>query len=120
MPSIGTEFEVTTSSYLGLIFAVFMVCVMVGSSFFKLLSSTKEDLYRIPLYLHTIAFLAMGSVALFLENKFVVYTSFLVFEVRYLYSFIASNSFYIMITTIVSNSEYRFYYIGIKNKEYLL
>ena len=77
----GESNVVTTSSYLGLIFAVFMVCVMVGSSFFKLLSTNKDDLYRIPLYLHSIAFFAMGSVTLFLENKAVVYTSFLIFEV---------------------------------------
>jgi hypothetical protein len=71
---------VTTSQYLGLIFAVFMVCVMVGSSVFKVLSAQKENLYKIPLLLHGVAFLAMGSVALFLENKTVVYASFLIFE----------------------------------------
>ena len=75
------EAIVTTSQYLGLIFAVFMVCVMVGSSFFKLLSATKENLYRIPLLLHGLAFCAMASVTLFLESKTVVYISFLVFEV---------------------------------------
>lgn len=70
----------TTSSYLGLIFAVFMVCVMIGSSFFKLFSGRREMLYKIPLYMHATAFLAMASVALFLEHKLVVYASFLLFE----------------------------------------
>lgn len=70
----------TTSQYLGVIFAVFMVCVMVGSSVFKIFSVKKEVLYKIPLYLHATAFLAMASVALFLENKTVVYMGFLVFE----------------------------------------
>jgi len=81
-PLGGDSNVLTTSSYLGLIFAVFMVCVMVGSSFFKMLSTNKDDLYKIPLYLHSIAFVAMGSVTLFLESKSVVYISFLLFEVR--------------------------------------
>ncbi len=50
-----------TSDYLGLIFAVFMVSVMIGSSIFKLLSGTKY-LFQIPLAVHFIAFLAMGSI----------------------------------------------------------
>eukprot|EP01034_Spumella_vulgaris_P021944 gene21944-28024_t len=70
----------TTSQYLGLIFAVFMVCVMVGSSVFKIFSAKKENLYKIPLYMHATAFFAMGAVALCLENKTIVYTAFLVFE----------------------------------------
>jgi hypothetical protein len=70
----------TTSSYLGLIFAVFMVCVMIGSSCFKLFSARREMLYKIPLYMHATAFAAMACVALFLEHKLIVYTAFLVFE----------------------------------------
>ncbi len=76
----GDKSVETTSQYLGLIFAVFMVCVMVGSSVFKIFSAKKENLYQIPLYMHAASFLAMGCVALFLENKTIVYTAFLVFE----------------------------------------
>lgn len=76
----ATEGMESSSQYLGLIFAVFMVSVMVGSSLFKILSPTKESLYRVPLYLHGAAFLAMASITLFLDNKFVVYCMFLVFE----------------------------------------
>jgi MFS transporter, MFS domain-containing protein family, molybdate-anion transporter len=70
----------TTSSYLGLIFAVFMVCVMIGSSCFKMFSTKKENLYRIPLYMHATAFFAMAVITVFLEYKVVVYSMFLLFE----------------------------------------
>lgn len=69
-----------TSQYLGLIFAVFMVAVMVGSSLFKLFSGRREVLYRLPLYLHATACVCMGMVTLFFDNKSIVYTMFLVFE----------------------------------------
>jgi len=72
--------EATTSQYLGLIFAVYMVCVMIGSSIFQLVSQKRENLYKIPIYLHVIAFLSMAMVSLCLDNKFVVYSMFLVFE----------------------------------------
>ena len=70
----------TTAQYLGLIFAVFMVSVMVGSSLFKIFSGRREVLYRLPLYLHATAFASMATISLFLDNKFVVYSMFLVFE----------------------------------------
>ncbi len=70
----------TTSQYLGLIFAVYMVCVMIGSSMFKLYAVKKENLYKIPLFLHGIAFAAMVTITMFLEYKSVVYFMFLVFE----------------------------------------
>ena len=70
----------TTSSYLGLIFAVFMVCTMIGSSCFKLFSVRREWLYKIPLFLHATAFCAMAIVTIFLEHKIIVYSMFLVFE----------------------------------------
>ena len=35
-----------------------MVCTMIGSSCFKLLSVRREMLYKIPLYLHGTAFFA--------------------------------------------------------------
>lgn len=70
----------TTSQFLGLIFAVFMVCVMVGSSIFKLFSAEKETLYKIPLYLHAVAFFSMAMITLFMNNKTIVYIMFLLFE----------------------------------------
>lgn len=70
----------TTSSYLGLIFAVFMICTMIGSSCFKLFSVRREMLYKIPLYMHATAFLAMATITVFLEYKVVVYAMFLLFE----------------------------------------
>lgn len=78
--SKGEEYAESTSNYLGLIFAVFMVSVMVGSSIFKIFSVKKEWLYLIPLVMHAIAFSSMGITALFIENKTVVYVMFLVFE----------------------------------------
>jgi len=82
-PAAGTviaEGEETVSDYLGNIFAVFMVCVMVGSSVFKILAQKSKELYKIPLYLHACAFFSMAGVTLFLDNKPVVYVCFLVFE----------------------------------------
>lgn len=70
----------TTSDYLGLIFAVFMICVMIGSSLFKIYSAKKDYVYIVPLYMHSLAFLSMTVATLFITNKPVVYLSFLVFE----------------------------------------
>jgi hypothetical protein len=78
--SAGTPLEESTSKYLGLIFAVFMISVMVGSSLFKIFSVSKETLYQIPLVMHMTSFIAMACITLFLDNKLVVYTMFLVFE----------------------------------------
>mmetsp|Transcript_6149 Transcript_6149/g.6343 ORF Transcript_6149/g.6343 Transcript_6149/m.6343 type:complete len:466 (-) Transcript_6149:386-1783(-) len=76
----GETGEDTTSQYLGLIFAVFMVCVMIGSSLFKLVSGKKENIYRTPLFIHAIACVAMTITSLFFNTKAVVYIMFLVFE----------------------------------------
>ena len=76
----GLTLEDSTSKYLGLIFAVFMVCVMVGSSIFKLVATQRKNLYKVPLYLHAVAFVSMGLTAVFFETKMVVYVMFLVFE----------------------------------------
>eukprot|EP00602_Paraphysomonas_sp_CaronLab_P009594 CAMPEP_0185020170 /NCGR_PEP_ID=MMETSP1103-20130426/2768_1 /TAXON_ID=36769 /ORGANISM="Paraphysomonas bandaiensis, Strain Caron Lab Isolate" /LENGTH=321 /DNA_ID=CAMNT_0027550905 /DNA_START=415 /DNA_END=1380 /DNA_ORIENTATION=- len=76
----GKTLEDSTSEHLGLIFAVFMVCVMVGSSLFKILAARRDTLYQIPLLVHATAFVAMGATAMFLENKMVVYSMFLLFE----------------------------------------
>jgi len=70
----------SVSDYLGTIFAVFMVCVMVGSSMFKIAAQRPKNLYNIPLYLHAVAFASMAGVTIFLENKTIVYTCFLLFE----------------------------------------
>jgi MFS family permease len=76
----GKTLENSTSDNLGLIFACFMVSVMVGSSVFKLLSARKGMLYKIPLLLHAIAFAAMGITTTCIDNKRVVYAMFLLFE----------------------------------------
>ena len=76
----GQTLENSTSENLGLIFACFMVSVMVGSSIFKLLSAQKGMMYKIPLILHAIAFCAMGLTTMFIDNKQIVYAMFLLFE----------------------------------------
>lgn len=78
--SKGQVLPESTSDFLGLIFAVYMISVMIGSSIFKLLAVRREVLYKIPLFLHAIAFLSTTVTALFLNNKNVVYLMFLVFE----------------------------------------
>ena len=70
----------STAKYLGLIFAVFMVCVMIGSSIFKMFSAKKETLYKIPLVMHAVAFFSMLITTLFIDNKPIVYGMFLLFE----------------------------------------
>jgi hypothetical protein len=70
----------STATLLGLIFAVFMICVMVGSSIFAIFGSKRENLYKIPLFMHFAAFISMLSATISLENKFIVYLSFLLFE----------------------------------------
>jgi len=76
----GKTLENSTSEHLGLIFACFMVSVMVGSSIFKILSARKGMLYKIPLLLHALAFVAMGLTTMYIDNKQMVYAMFLMFE----------------------------------------
>lgn len=77
----GKDGAETTSQYLGLIFAVFMVSVMVGSSIFQILASGgKGMLYKIPLMIHGAATIAMALITTCLADKFTVYCMFLVFE----------------------------------------
>lgn len=71
----------STNEYLGLIFSVFMTCVMVGSSAFKLVAIKKEHIYKVPLLLHLIAAITMFSVAFFIDFKDIVYFMFLLFEI---------------------------------------
>ena len=71
----------STSDYLGLIFAVYMVCVMIGSTLFKLISVSKDYLYKLPLFIHAIASLSMIITAFTVgTNSTVVYIMFLIFE----------------------------------------
>ncbi|CAM9137520.1 unnamed protein product, partial [Ectocarpus fasciculatus] len=76
----GEELFESTSQFLGVIFAAFMVAVMVGSSVFKIAGKSKEVIYAIPLYLHATACGACACISLFMDNKMVVYCMFLAFE----------------------------------------
>lgn len=76
----GEEAEESTSQYLGVIFAAFMVSVMVGSSMFKIFGTSKDAIYAIPLYLHATACGACACISIFMANKFIVYCMFLLFE----------------------------------------
>ena len=76
----GLDGVETTSQYLGVVFACFMVSVMVGSSIFKIAGKKKENIYVIPLYLHATACGAMVSISIFMDNKVIVYAMFLLFE----------------------------------------
>lgn len=72
----------TTAQYLGLIFAVYMVCVMLGSTIFKMYTSdTPGNVYKLPVYIHGCACLCM-LITSFCVGKYptVVYLMFLVFE----------------------------------------
>ena len=77
----GKTLEGSTSQYLGVIFSCFMVCVMMGSSIFKIMNTGKSRLYNLPIALHCVSFLMMGAVTLFYDNKLVVYFCFLLFEI---------------------------------------
>lgn len=76
----NVEFPEATSKYLGLIFAAFMVAVMVGSSIFKVLAVSREALYMMPLLVHGTAFFSMAMISIFLQDKLIVYSMFLLFE----------------------------------------
>ena len=69
----GETLDTSTAQYLGLIFAVFMVCVMVGSSIFKIFAAKRKNLYKIPLLMHTVAFLSMAITTIMYENKVLHY-----------------------------------------------
>ena len=73
---------VSTAQFLGLIFAVFMVCVMVGSSIYKIAAAERANVYKIPIVLHTVALLSTLATTVLYESKFIVYVCFLVFETR--------------------------------------
>ncbi|CAM9103195.1 unnamed protein product, partial [Ectocarpus fasciculatus] len=76
----GETLDESTAEFLGIIFATFMVSVMVGSSVFNIAGTSKDNVYSIPLYLHAMAFCTMAIISLFMSNKFIVYVMFLVFE----------------------------------------
>ena len=71
----------STAQFLGLIFAVFMVCVMVGSSIYKLVATERGNVYKIPIALHVVALLSTLATTMLYESKIVVYICFLVFEI---------------------------------------
>lgn len=73
--------EDNTSQFLGLVFAVFMMCSMVGSSIFQLFAEKKDLVFMMPAFIHLAAMAAMLTVATCLEDKITVYCMFLVFEV---------------------------------------
>eukprot|EP01133_Synstelium_polycarpum_P019065 gene19065-22830_t len=61
----------------GLIFATFMVCIMIGSSIFNLIHIPPERLAR---YIFAISIACMAVPFVIKENSFIIYISFLVFE----------------------------------------
>ena len=63
-----------------MIFAVYMISVMIGSTLFKICSVRREVMYKIPLFLHGIAVISMVTTAVFIDYKDVVYAMFLLFE----------------------------------------
>lgn len=71
---------VSTAQFLGLIFAVFMVCVMVGSSIYKIAANDRANVYKIPIILHTVALLSTLTTTVLYESKIIVYVCFLIFE----------------------------------------
>lgn len=81
MEALGQVQDESTSEFLGVIFAAFMVSVMVGSSIFNIAGKNKGNIYSIPLYLHAVAFGANACIAMFMDNKLVVYAMFLLFEI---------------------------------------
>ncbi len=78
-PALATPENKDTLPY-GLIFAVFMLCCSAGSSLFRL-SSAWMPTERVPVFILAMSTTCMLTTALFIENKAVVYASFLVFEV---------------------------------------
>jgi hypothetical protein len=79
----GEALQESTSQFLGLIFAVFMVCMMAGSSLYRVGSELygQRAVRFAPLVMHVTALFAIGSTYWFYDNKTVVYLSFLTFEV---------------------------------------
>lgn len=71
----------STADYLGLIFATYMVCVMLGSTLFQLFSVSKQTLYQIPLVMHTVACGAMFVTSISVGTApTTVFVMFLLFE----------------------------------------
>ena len=77
-PALATP-DTRDSLPYGFIFAVFMVCVMVGSGLFGIIR--KVSLSAVPLVLHALATLCLAAVAALNTNKTIVYAAFLGFEV---------------------------------------
>jgi len=92
-PALKTPFELaseasgeatgmeSTADYLGLIFATYMVCVMIGSTLFQLFSFSKQNLYKIPLVMHAVACGAMFITSISVGSApTTVFVMFLLFE----------------------------------------
>lgn len=81
-PEAMAELGENTTEYLGLIFAIFMVCVMIGSTIFKMrVSQSKESIYRLPLFVHATACMTMAVTAVAVgSHPNIVYLMFMLFE----------------------------------------
>lgn len=77
-PALATP-DTESSTPFGLIFSVFMVCVMIGSSLFAMLMETR-NLSEIPKIIHLAAAAACFVVSLMIQSKSIVYLAFLAFE----------------------------------------
>jgi len=79
------------SQYLGLIFAVFMMCSMIGSSIFQLYAEKKDVVFAMPILIHIAAMIAMSTVAVCLEDKvIIIYLSFPL-SLQYNYTYFNDN-----------------------------
>eukprot|EP00041_Stephanoeca_diplocostata_P017439 m.351343 g.351343 ORF g.351343 m.351343 type:complete len:430 (-) comp20698_c0_seq4:187-1476(-) len=78
-PAIATP-ETKASLPYGTIFAAFMVCCALGSSLFSFLMR-KTTVETVPQIIHGVAAVANFGVVMFVEDKFIVYMMFLLFEV---------------------------------------
>jgi len=76
------ELPDATSQYLGLIFAAFMVCVMIGSSVFRIIGEQYGPRVNklIPIGMHCCTLAAIAITCSAYHYKFIVYMSFLFFE----------------------------------------
>ena len=75
------ELKETTHDFLGLIFAIFMVCVMLGSTIFRLTTNKKENIYLLPIFFHILACVSMVISSLCVGTyPMIVFLMFLLFE----------------------------------------
>jgi len=77
-PALQTAENKDTLPY-GTIFAAFMVCCTLGSTIFSFLVKS-TSIENMPVYVHLLATMSMGMVYMLIEDKAMVYFSFLLFE----------------------------------------